>query len=162
MNLTIGYADDVCVGNTGSVPRLGFRGLCFEDAPAGIRGADFVSAFPAGSHLAATWDRDFMYEYGKAYGEEYRGKGVNVALGPVGGPLGRVARGGRGWEGPGPDPFIAGVQMELLVKGTQDAGVIACSKVGKPRIGFPRYSGDGILTLLALVIERTGISTAPK
>lgn len=30
-----------------------------------------------------------MYAYGKAMGDEYYGKGVNVALGPVGGPLGR-------------------------------------------------------------------------
>jgi beta-glucosidase len=119
----------VCVGNTGSVPRLGFKGLCFEDAPAGIRGPDFVSAFPAGSHLAQTWDKEYMHAYGKALGEEYVGKGVNVALGPVGGPLGRLARAGRNWEGPGPDPYLAGVQMEELVKGMQGAGVIACSKV---------------------------------
>jgi beta-glucosidase len=129
LNLTMGYQDGVCVGHTGTVPRLGFNGLCFEDAPAGIRGPDFVSAFPAGSHLAQTWDREYMYAYGKALGQEYQGKGVNVALGPVGGPLGRIARGGRNWEGPGPDPYVTGVQMEELVKGMQDAGIIACSKV---------------------------------
>lgn len=129
MNVTIGYDDDVCVGNSGSVPRLGYKGLCFADAPAGIRGIDFASAFPAGSHLASTWNKTAMYEYGKAIGDEYYGKGINVALGPVGGPLGRVTRGGRGWEGPGPDPYIVGVQMENIVHGTQDAGVIACSKV---------------------------------
>ncbi|TVY91186.1 putative beta-glucosidase M [Lachnellula willkommii] len=128
LNLTIGYKDNVCVGHTGTVPRLGFNGLCFEDSPAGIRGADFVSSFPAGSHLAQTWDKDYMYAYGKAFGEEYYGKGVNVALGPVGGPLGRVARAGRNWEGPGPDPYITGIQMAEIVKGTQDSGVIACSK----------------------------------
>ncbi|KUJ06463.1 beta-glucosidase-related glycosidase [Mollisia scopiformis] len=127
LNLTRGFTGS-CVGNTGSVPRLGFKGLYFEDAPAGIRGPDFVSAFPAGSHLAQTWDREYMYAYGKALGEEYYGKGVNVALGPVGGPLGRVARAGRNWEGPGPDPYVTGVQMEEVVKGMQGAGVIACSK----------------------------------
>lgn len=37
-----------CVGNTGTVERLGFKGLCLNDAPLGIRFADFVSAFPAG------------------------------------------------------------------------------------------------------------------
>jgi beta-glucosidase len=70
-----------------------------------------------------------MYSYGKALGDEYYGKGVNVALGPVGGPLGRVTRGGRSWEGPGADPYITGIQMQEVVKGMQDAGVIACSKV---------------------------------
>lgn len=68
VNLTVGYTG-VCVGNSGSIPRLGFPGLCFEDAPSGIRGADFVSAFPAGSHLGQTWDKQYMYDYGKAMGD---------------------------------------------------------------------------------------------
>ena len=32
-------------------------------------------------------------------GEEHRGKGVDVQLGPVAGPLGRSPEGGRNWEG---------------------------------------------------------------
>lgn len=32
-------------------------------------------------------------------GGEFRKKGVQVALGPVVGPLGRVVTGGRNWEG---------------------------------------------------------------
>ncbi|RDW78216.1 putative beta-glucosidase-related glycosidase [Coleophoma crateriformis] len=128
VNLTVGYQTSVCHGHTGSVPRLGFGGLCFEDGPSGIRGQDFVSAFPAGSHLAATWDKNLMYAYGKAIAEEEKGKGVNVILGPVGGPAGRVTRGGRVWEGPGPDPYLIGVQLGQLVTGIQDNGVIACSK----------------------------------
>ena len=32
-------------------------------------------------------------------GREHKGKGVNVALGPVVGPIGRIASGGRNWEG---------------------------------------------------------------
>lgn len=26
-----------CVGETGSIPRLGFRGLCLQDSPLGVR-----------------------------------------------------------------------------------------------------------------------------
>jgi beta-glucosidase len=39
VNLTTGtgWESDVCVGMTGSVPRLGFRGLCLQDGPLGIR-----------------------------------------------------------------------------------------------------------------------------
>lgn len=88
-----------CVGNTPAIERLGVKSLCFSDAPDGIRGQEFVSSFPAQLTVGATFDRDLMYRYGKALGEEYRGKGINVALLPVGGPLGRVARGGRNWEG---------------------------------------------------------------
>jgi len=32
-------------------------------------------------------------------GSEHRGKGVDVQLGPVAGPLGRAPEGGRNWEG---------------------------------------------------------------
>jgi beta-glucosidase len=32
-------------------------------------------------------------------GREFRTKGVNVLLGPVVAPLGRMAEGGRNWEG---------------------------------------------------------------
>jgi beta-glucosidase len=63
----------------------------------GIRFADYVSAFPAGINVAATWDRSLAYARGVAMGEENRDKGVDVTLGPVCGPLGRIPEGGRGW-----------------------------------------------------------------
>lgn len=40
-------------GNIASQPELGFPGLCLQDAPSGVRFADFVSVFPAGSSLPA-------------------------------------------------------------------------------------------------------------
>lgn len=87
-----------------------------------------MSAFPAGIHVAATWNADLMHKYGKALGEEYRAKGINVALGPVAGPLGRVVRGGRNWEGLSPDPYLAGVGMGAITKGIQDMGVMSSIK----------------------------------
>lgn len=128
VNVTRGFTG-VCVGNTGAVPRLGIKPLCLADAPDGIRGQEFVSAFPASIHAAATFDKSLLYKWGVALGEEYRGKGINIALGPVAGPLGRVARGGRNWEGLGADPFLAGAGMAASTKGMQDAGVIATAKV---------------------------------
>lgn len=148
----------VCVGNSGSVPRLGFKGLCFEDAPAGIRGPDFVSAFPAGMHLGQTWDKTLMRAYGKALGEEYHGKGVNVALGPVGGGIGRVTRAGRNWEGPGPDPYLTGEQMEAIVLGIQGEGVIACSKVRSNRFPIFPIPHIGVHVILTYT-HSTGSST---
>jgi beta-glucosidase len=68
-----------------------------QDSPLGIRFADYVSAFPAGINVAATWDRSLAYARGVAMGEENRDKGVDVTLGPVCGPLGRIPEGGRGW-----------------------------------------------------------------
>jgi len=39
VNLTsgVGWESDRCVGNTGSVPRLGFAAFCLEDGPVGVR-----------------------------------------------------------------------------------------------------------------------------
>jgi len=128
VNMTRGFAGS-CVGNTGAVPRLGIKPLCLADAPDGIRGQEFVSAFPASIHVASTWDRSLMYQWGQALGEEYRGKGINVILGPVAGPLGRTARGGRNWEGLSNDPFLAGAGMSRVTRGIQDVGVIATAKV---------------------------------
>ncbi|KAF4301013.1 putative beta-glucosidase 1 protein [Botryosphaeria dothidea] len=126
-NLTRGFTG-TCVGNTGAIPRLGIEPFCLADAPDGIRGSDFVSAFPSQLHLATTWDRDLMYAYGKALGEEYHDKGINIALGPVAGPLGRIAKGGRNWEGLSNDPYLAGIGMYEVTKAMQDAGVIAVAK----------------------------------
>ncbi|KAG8166141.1 hypothetical protein KVR01_004693 [Diaporthe batatas] len=126
-NITRGFPG-ACVGNTGSVARLDIPALCFADAPDGIRGQEFVSAFPAGIHVAATFDKDLMERYGRALGEQYYAKGINVALGPVAGPLGRMVRGGRNWEGLSNDPYLAGVGMGAITKGIQDAGVIATPK----------------------------------
>lgn len=127
-NLTRGFTGE-CAGNTGTVTRLDIPSICFADAPDGIRGQEFVSAFPAGSHLGSTFDRDLIYKFGKAVGDEYHGKGINVALGPFVGPLGRVVRGGRRWEGLGSDPYLAGIGGGLITTGIQDAGVISTVKV---------------------------------
>ena len=43
----------------------------------------------------ATWDKGLMRRRGVAIGEEFRGKGVNIHLGPSVGALGRKPRGGR-------------------------------------------------------------------
>ena len=80
-----------------------------------------------------------MYARGYALGEEFRAKGVNVALAPVAGPLGRAPAGGRNWEGFGADPYLAGISfyspsliegvgVSKTVQGIQDTGVIATVK----------------------------------
>lgn len=62
-------------------------------------------------------------------GGEFRRNGVTVALAPaVIGPLGRVAQGGRNWEGFSNDPYLAGVLASETVQGAQEQGIIACTK----------------------------------
>ena len=101
VNLTtgVGWEGEKCVGNNGAIPRLGFRALCMQDSPLGVRFADFVSAFPAQLSVASTWDRQLFYQRGYDMGQEHRDKGVDVQLGPVVGPIGRSPEGGRNWEG---------------------------------------------------------------
>ncbi|KAL1855107.1 hypothetical protein Plec18167_002093 [Paecilomyces lecythidis] len=117
-----------CVGNIVAIPRLNFNGLCLQDGPLAIRVADYASVFAAGVSAASSWDREILYQRGRAMGEEFRAKGAHVALGPVAGPLGRSAYSGRNWEGFAADPYLTGVAMEETITGYQDAGVQATAK----------------------------------
>ncbi|KAG4436170.1 hypothetical protein IFR05_008330 [Cadophora sp. M221] len=130
VNLTtgVGWEGEQCVGQVGSIPRLGLRSLCMQDAPVGLRFTDYNSVFSSGQTVAATFDRGLFYARGHAMGEEHKAKGVTVQLGPVAGPLGRAPEGGRNWEGFSPDPYLTGIAIAETVKGTQDAGIIACAK----------------------------------
>ena len=98
------WEGEQCVGQVGSIPRLGFRSLCMQDSPVGVRDTDFNSVFSSGQTVAATFDRQLLYARGYAMGREHKGKGVTVQLGPVAGPIGRSPEGGRNWEGFSPDP----------------------------------------------------------
>ena len=44
--------------------------------------ADYNSAFPGGSTIAATFDRGLMYRRGYAMGSEHRDKGVGILYVP--------------------------------------------------------------------------------
>ncbi|KAH9936901.1 beta-glucosidase [Amylocystis lapponica] len=127
VNITtgVGWENGRCVGNIAAVGE--FPGLCLEDSPLGVRDTDFVTAFPAGITVAATWNRTMMRLRGLYMGQEHRGKGVHVALGPMMN-LGRVAQAGRNWEGFSVDPFLSGETAYETVLGLQQAGVQACAK----------------------------------
>ncbi|KUI60783.1 putative beta-glucosidase F [Cytospora mali] len=118
----------VCVGMTGSAPRVGFPQLCIQDSALGVRETDNITAFPPGITTGATWDKTLMYQRGVAIGKEFKGKGCNVYLGPTVGPLGRKPRDGRSWEGFGADPVLQGVAGSLTIQGVQEQGVMATIK----------------------------------
>lgn len=130
VNLTTGsgWGSGPCIGNTGLVPRLGIPSLCLQDGPNGVRFTDFVTAFPSGLAAGATFNRGLMYLRGKAMGKEMRKKGVHVMLGPVVGPLGLKAQGGRNWELFGADPYLQGVAVLNTVDGVQEEGVLCAVK----------------------------------
>ena len=126
------WEGEQCVGQTGSIPRLGFRSLCLQDSPVGVRDTDYNSVFSSGQTVAATFDRGLMYARGYAMGQEHKGKGVTVQLGPVAGPIGKAPEGGRNWEGFSPDPVLTGIGIAQTISGIQNH-VVACAKhfIGK-------------------------------
>lgn len=128
-NLTGGYAgSNGCSGNIYGIERLGFPGLCVTDAGNGVRGTDFVNGYASGIHVGASWNRGVVRQRGLDMGGEFRTKGVNLQLGPVVGPLGRVAEGGRNWEGFSNDPYLSGKLTAEHVRAFQENGVGTCTK----------------------------------
>ncbi|KAK7462217.1 hypothetical protein VKT23_007822 [Stygiomarasmius scandens] len=123
----VGWMGGRCVGNIAANEDKGFPGLCLEDSPIGVRYGDFVTAFPTGISAAATWNRALIRLRGLLMGREHVGKGVNIALGPMMN-MGRIAQGGRNWEGFGGDPFLAGEAAYETILGMQEAGVQGCAK----------------------------------
>lgn len=122
------------------VPRLGIPELWMSDGPHGIRAElnwddwkyanwtnDYVTAFPALTCLAATFNPDLSMEYGICIGEEARYRKKDVLLGP-GVNIYRTPLNGRNFEYMGEDPYLASVMVVPYIKGVQKNGVAACVK----------------------------------
>src|SRR6185436_18460227 len=116
------------VGAITNNSRLGIPALRLQDGPAGVGGGlQGVTALPAPTLLAATWDRNLARLYGEILGVEAKGKGVDVILGPMVN-IARVPQSGRAFEMLGEDPFLASKLVSELVPGIQSQGVIATAK----------------------------------
>lgn len=124
----IGWDKGPCVGNTAPISSINYPQLCLQDGPLGIRFGTGTTAFTPGIQAASTWDVELMRQRGAYMGEEARGCGVHVLLGPVAGALGKIPHGGRNWEGFGADPYLAGIAMAETIEGIQSAGVQANAK----------------------------------
>ncbi|KAI0164574.1 glycoside hydrolase family 3 protein [Xylariaceae sp. FL1272] len=124
----VGWNKGPCVGNTPAISSVGYPQLCLQDGPLGVRYAKSVNAFTPGIQAASTWDKALIRERGQFMAEEAKGVGVHVLLGPVAGPLGKNAAGGRNWEGFGADPYLQGIAMSETIQGMQGAGVQATAK----------------------------------
>ncbi|KAG1848684.1 glycoside hydrolase, partial [Suillus subluteus] len=74
-----------------------------------------------------SWNHPLMRARGLALGQEFKGKGVNIALGPMMN-MGCVAQGGRNWEGFGADPFLTSESAYKMILCLQNAGVQATAK----------------------------------
>ncbi|TGJ78371.1 hypothetical protein E0Z10_g10397 [Xylaria hypoxylon] len=124
----VGWGNGPCVGNTPAINSIGYPSLCIQDGPLGIRYGTKVNAFTPGIQAASTFDRALIRERGQFMGEETKGCGIHVLLGPVAGPLGKHPTGGRNWEGFGSDPYLQGIAMAETIEGLQSVGVQANAK----------------------------------
>eukprot|EP00927_Polykrikos_kofoidii_P050219 TRINITY_DN44141_c0_g1_i1.p1 TRINITY_DN44141_c0_g1~~TRINITY_DN44141_c0_g1_i1.p1 ORF type:complete len:812 (-),score=142.10 TRINITY_DN44141_c0_g1_i1:294-2660(-) len=121
------------VGNIPGVPRVGIPSLNMQDAGQGFRvdQKDLVgtaTSWPSGLAMGATWNAELVREVGVALGEEFRGKGANVILGP-GLEVMRVARDGRAFEYiSGEDPVLGAKLGAKYVEGVHSQGVMAVLK----------------------------------
>ncbi|KAL1952087.1 hypothetical protein VTO73DRAFT_1236 [Trametes versicolor] len=124
----LGLIGGPCIGSTAKVSAIpGWAGLCLQDSPVGVRFVSGNSVFPAEINAAATFNRTLIRARGAAMGAEFRGKGINVALGPMMNLM-RAPAAGRNWEGAGGDPFLTGEVAFEMIQGIQSQGVQACAK----------------------------------
>lgn len=70
-------------------------------------------------------------------GQEFKSKGINLALGPMMN-MGRVPQGGRNWEGFGADPFLSGEAAYETILGLQAGGVQATAKHFINKLSWPQ------------------------
>lgn len=126
--------------STRGVPRLGIPEVWMSDGPHGVRGEinwdnwgyanwtnDSITAFPALTCLASTFNPALAYRYGKALGEEARYRNKAVVLGP-GVNIYRTPMNGRNFEYMGEDPLLASRMVVPYITGVQENGVAACVK----------------------------------
>ena len=114
----IGMIHGAQLFQTAGVPRLGILPIKFSDGPMGVRqefeaskwqtvghSDDYVTYLPCNSALASTWNRQLAKETGCVLGEEARGRGKDVILGP-GVNIKRSPLCGRNFEYFSEDPYL--------------------------------------------------------
>ena len=122
------------------VPRLGIPEIWMSDGPHGVRGEinwdnwgyagwtnDSITAFPALTALAASFNPELAHQYGFALGEEARYRKKDILLGP-GVNIYRTPMNGRNFEYMGEDPYLSSMMVVPYIKGVQENGVSACVK----------------------------------
>ncbi|MDU1890825.1 MAG: glycoside hydrolase family 3 C-terminal domain-containing protein [Dysgonomonas sp.] len=112
---------------TKNIDRLGIPRMKMTDGPQGLGTHGKSTAYPATVMLAATWNEELAYKYGKALGRDCRARGVNIILGPAVN-IYRAAMCGRNFEYMGEDPYLAARMAVGYVKGVQGQGVMATIK----------------------------------
>lgn len=136
----IGMIHGAQLFQTVGVERLGIPPLKFSDGPMGVRQEfepdswatinhtdDYVTYMPCISALAATWNRKLSSDMGNVLGEEFRGRGKDMLLGP-GVNIKRSPLCGRNFEYFSEDPYLTKEMAVPYIQGVQNWDVAACVK----------------------------------
>lgn len=142
--LTLEEKVDMCHAqskfSTKGVERLGIPEIWMSDGPHGVRAEiswdswdyagwtnDSITAFPALTCLAASFNPNLASQFGVSIGEEALYREKDVLLGP-GVNIYRTPLNGRNFEYLGEDPFLASTMVVPYIKGVQKNNVAACVK----------------------------------
>ena len=124
----------------GGIDRLGIGELAMMDGPHGVRSEperdawtclnrpeDRCTYLPTGTALAATFNPELGYRFGRVLGAEARYRGKDIILGP-GVNIIRTPLCGRNFEYMSEDPCLIEKMSPSLVKGIEEEDVAACVK----------------------------------
>lgn len=122
------------------VERLGIDELVMSDGPHGVRAEverhswmclnrpeDRCTYLPTETALAATFNSELAFLFGKVLGSEARARGKDIILGP-GVNIIRNPLCGRNFEYLSEDPYLTSEMAVPIVKGIQSQDVAACVK----------------------------------
>ncbi|WP_409446987.1 glycoside hydrolase family 3 C-terminal domain-containing protein [Mariniflexile rhizosphaerae] len=125
---------------TKAIERLGIPELTMADGPLGVREEisrdswtaagwdnDFATYYPAGGGLAATWNTELAYLFGRSVGEEAIARDKDVLLSPAINII-RSPLGGRTYEYFTEDPFLNKKITVPFIVGVQENDVAVCVK----------------------------------
>lgn len=136
----IGMVHGASFFKTKAVERLNIPAFSYSDGPMGIRpeyeddawflkgySDDSTSYLLSNTALASTFNPDIAYTTGQILGEETRGRGKDMILGP-GVNIHRSPLCGRNFEYMSEDPYVAARMAVPYIKGVQENDVSACIK----------------------------------
>ncbi|MBU3112928.1 glycoside hydrolase family 3 C-terminal domain-containing protein [Clostridium lacusfryxellense] len=138
LEMTLEEKAGLCSGSdfwhTKAIERLGVPEVMLSDGPHGLRKQDQSQdnlgindsikaiCFPAACAIAASFDRELIYDMGKALGEECQHENVSTILGPAVN-IKRSPLCGRNFEYFSEDPYLATEMATNHIKGVQSENV---------------------------------------
>ena len=118
ISLVSGKAGDA----TRDIPRLGIPSLRVTDGPHGVGWGEKSTCFPTAISMASSWNTELIEAVGVALGDETRGFGRHILLGPCIN-IHRTPLGGRNFESFSEDPYLAARMAVAYVKGIQSRNI---------------------------------------